>query len=303
MRIWILGSADEAGQTPGGVFSIDPENSSELPLTCPVPIAIKERNILKNMSKKLLSPIAFLSATAFIAGSLSAQTTYSDQQTFDDGLLSSYTENFSDFNPDDDNDFDTFENDSETYTDNVFSFTATTASADGNESPAQVDISDEGEPEQLVNSAIWYVQGDGYTGTALSVLDTEVRLRFTDFSTGVDSFGGRFFLTDGSGEFTGEDDVTAGTVDIVVTFSNNSEETYTVNSPSPGGAFEFFGVIAEQGLAITQVDLISNDPDLLPTAGFVTVGAAIPEPATVVFWSGLGVFALVVAWRRRKQTA
>lgn len=251
--------------------------------------------IFEKMDKKLLSPIAFLSAAAFFAGSLGAQTTYSDQQTFEDLLLTSYSEDFSDYDSDD-NDSNqvsrTFDGEGTA----LFSFDATTASQDGEVSPAPAP-----EAAPVDDVPIWFVSGDGYSGTALSVID-DARLRFTGFSPDVDSFGGQFFLTDPS-DTAGGDDLVGGSLDIIVTFSDNTEETYTMTSPEPGNAVEFFGVIAEQGTAITQVDIRSTTAGALPTAGFVTVGAAIPEPATVVFWSGLGVFALVVAWRRRKQAA
>jgi len=52
-------------------------------------------------------------------------------------------------------------------------------------------------------------------------------------------------------------------------------------------------------------DPTGNDPETVSIYGAVTWGynyACVPEPSTLVIFSGLGVVVLVMGWRRRKQT-
>ncbi len=236
------------------------------------------------MAKKIISPIALLSAAAFISGSLHGQTTFADEQAFLDGLLPSYyNEDFSDFNDSDNN----VGNLSQVFDfSDDFSFTATTLSADGTTSPS---------------GAIWYTEGQNYAGTGLSALDAGAQVLFTDFTGGVDAIGGHFFLT--ADALSPNADWVDGSLTVTVRFSDTTFVTETLTSSTASGQFEFFGVYAAEGLAITSMEVVSNTANTFPTVGNITVGSQIPEPATVVLWSGLGVFALVVALRRRRRSA
>jgi hypothetical protein len=241
------------------------------------------------MANKIISPVALFSAVALLSGTLHAQTTFSDEQDFLDGLLPSYyNEDFSAFDDSDNNTGNfalTFDDDGAA----AFSFTATTVSDDGSTSPSGV---------------VWFTQGDNYQGTGLSVAPPEDeppdRLLITGFTGGVDAIGASFFLTDDAFDPI---DWVDGTLTVTVWFDDNTFVQETLTSSVASGEFEFFGVYAAEGQAITSMEVVSTTANAFPTVGSITVGSEIPEPATVVLWAGLGVFALVVALRRRKRSA
>lgn len=206
--------------------------------------------------------------------------TVTDEQTFRDGLLPSYyEEDLAGFSSGDEEVPPlVFDNSTE------FSFEATSVSSDG----------------QIVPSDnLFFAEGSGYTGTAMSLVENTDSLRFTTFSgseTEVTGVGGRFFLTDSNG------DLMEGAFTVTATLSDDSTLAETVQSPALGGELPFVGFFADEGLTITAVDIVTETQSSFVTTGSVIVGTQVPEPATVVLWSGLGVFATVFFLRRRQRT-
>ena len=198
-----------------------------------------------------------------------------DADEFRDGLLPSYyEEDFSDFTEG----YPEPQSGQLTFSGAEFSFDAVTVQNDDEITPAD---------------SLYFIEGDGYSGTALSLVENTDWLRLTAFNAETRSVGGTFFLTDDPG------DLIEGTFTVTVTFSDDTTLTETLQSPAIGGELPFVGFHADEGTTITQVDISSEVLDAFVSAGDVIVGQPIPEPATVVLWSGLAVFATAV-WIRRQ---
>lgn len=133
------------------------------------------------------------------------------------------------------------------------------------------------------NGGIWGAGGptDFWLSNA-SRLDS---ITFSNFSGGVNAFGGFFFGSDVNGQF-----VPSG--DMVLTASDGSTLTYTLTGTSQTS---FLGFVSDSGLSSVTL-MASPNGTYWPTANDVVL--AVPEPATYgMFLAGLG-FLGVMARRR-----
>jgi hypothetical protein len=141
-----------------------------------------------------------------------------------------------------------------------------------------------------------WINTTGYpTPHALSTNDSEVAIHIAFTGADVTAVGGFLFPTN-----VLETRVT-GTVHVTLVNGGTFDIDADYDSPPP-----FTGFTSD--VAIASIDVTTTENELFPTIDHFYVGTAaptnvVPEPASLLIWSGVGAVGLGIVWRRRQRKA
>lgn len=140
-----------------------------------------------------------------------------------------------------------------------------------------------------------YLWPAGTPGPALTTLAANQNLFFSSFSSGVQGFGGRFWVAD----FNDGSVIPSRTVSLTLTFSDATTGT---TSAVVSGTNTFLGIVVDPSATVTQARLSQpGSTGMTTVAGQVIVGTAVPEPSTLVIaTAAAAMLGWRACWRRQR---
>lgn len=158
-----------------------------------------------------------------------------------------------------------------------------------------------------INSPLPFAGGNGFSyevsaplglyaipagGGSISTNDDRDLLTITFTGSPVTGVGGLFFLNDNSGIYM------SGIVTLA--YANNTHQVLNISGTGPS---DYWGFTSDAPIVSMTIAGGGQGTLAYPGVDDLTVGAAVPEPTSLIAWSVLALAFTACWWRRRKSAA